>query len=59
MSQNQVKKPRGWYKVIFGWSISAIAISMGAPFWFDLLDKVMNVRNAAKPLDKSQKTKKN
>lgn len=33
-----------------GWLISAIAISMGAPFWFDLLSKVMNVRNTLKPV---------
>ncbi|WP_016951848.1 hypothetical protein [Anabaena sp. PCC 7108] len=31
-----------------GWLISGIAIAMGAPFWFDLLSKVMNVRNAGK-----------
>ena len=53
----QIKKQGGWYKVIFGWLISAIAISMGAPFWFDLLGKVMNVRNAGKPLEKSKQTK--
>lgn len=34
---------------IIGWIISAIAISMGAPFWFDILSRVMNVRNANKP----------
>lgn len=33
-----------------GWLISAIAISMGAPFWFDLLSKVINVRNTVKPI---------
>jgi hypothetical protein len=33
---------------VFGWLISAIAISMGAPFWFDLLSKVINVRNTVK-----------
>jgi hypothetical protein len=32
--------------MICGWFISGIAIAMGAPFWFDLLSKVMNVRNA-------------
>jgi uncharacterized protein involved in cysteine biosynthesis len=32
-------------KVIFGWLLSALAISMGASFWFDLLSKVINVRN--------------
>lgn len=33
---------------LLGWCISAIAISMGAPFWFDLLGKVMNVRNTGR-----------
>ncbi|NES99830.1 MAG: hypothetical protein F6K61_04495 [Sphaerospermopsis sp. SIO1G1] len=29
-----------------GWIISGLAIAMGAPFWFDLLSKVMKVKNA-------------
>jgi hypothetical protein len=33
-------------KLLLGWLLSAIAISMGAPFWFDLLNKVVNVRNS-------------
>jgi hypothetical protein len=33
-------------KLIFGWLLAAMAISMSAPFWFDLLGKVVNVRNA-------------
>jgi len=37
------------FKMIPGWILSAIAIAMGAPFWFDLLSKVVNVRNAGKP----------
>jgi len=32
-----------------GWALTALAISMGAPFWFDLLDKVVAVRTALKP----------
>lgn len=32
-----------------GWILTAIAISMGAPFWFDLLDKIIAVRTALKP----------
>jgi hypothetical protein len=39
----------GGLKVLGGWLISAIAISMGAPFWFNLLNKVVNVRNSGKP----------
>ncbi len=31
-----------------GWIFSGIAISMGAPFWFDLLGKFVNVRNAGR-----------
>lgn len=29
----------------FGWLVSGLAIAMGAPFWFDLLGKIVNVRN--------------
>jgi len=35
-------------KAIFGWSIGAIAISMGAPFWFGLLAKVIDIRNTGR-----------
>jgi hypothetical protein len=35
--------------MIFGWFVSGIAISMGAPFWFQVLGKVVNVRNTGKP----------
>jgi hypothetical protein len=31
---------------LVGWSITALALSMGARFWFDLLRKVMSVRAA-------------
>ncbi|MEB2774211.1 hypothetical protein SYJ56_02775 [Algoriphagus sp. D3-2-R+10] len=33
---------------LFGWLITAFAISLGAPFWFDLLNKMMQVRNSVK-----------
>lgn len=39
-------KPMGFLRMFFGWLISGVAIAMGAPFWFDLLGKVVNVRNA-------------
>lgn len=32
-------------RAALGWLISGLAIAMGAPFWFDLLSKIMNVRN--------------
>lgn len=32
----------------FGFLVTAIAISLGAPFWFDLLNKLMKLRTSAK-----------
>lgn len=37
----------------FGWAITGLAVSMGAKFWFDLLGKIIDVRNAGKKPDKS------
>jgi hypothetical protein len=34
---------------IAGWLVTACAISMGAPFWFDMLNKVSLVRSTIKP----------
>lgn len=35
----------GWLKQGAGWLISGVAISMGAPFWFELLSKVVDIKN--------------
>ena len=37
-----------------GWLITAMAVSLGAPFWFDTLNKFMVVRSTIKPREKSQ-----
>jgi hypothetical protein len=37
----------GWLSIL-GWLITALAISLGAPFWFDLLSKIVNIRGASK-----------
>lgn len=37
-----------------GWLLTGMAISLGAPFWFDLLNKFMVVRSTIKPQEKSQ-----
>lgn len=34
---------------IVGWLITALAVSLGAPFWFDTLGRFINLRNAGKP----------
>jgi hypothetical protein len=31
---------------IFGWLLTAAALTLGAPFWFDLLNKFVNLRGA-------------
>jgi len=43
---------------LVGWAIAACCISMGAPFWFDMLGKLVNVRRSGvKPGDtKENKT---
>lgn len=36
------------YYHFFGFFVTAVAISLGAPFWFDLLNKVMNLKTSQK-----------
>lgn len=42
-----------WLLKVLGWLITALAISLGASFWFDLLNKFMIVRSTVKPYEKS------
>jgi len=35
----------GFLRMLLGWIITALAMSLGAPFWFDLLQKVVNIRS--------------
>jgi hypothetical protein len=44
----------GWLLKVFGWLLTAAAITLGAPFWFDLLNKFMVIRSTVKPHEKSQ-----
>ena len=37
----------------FGWLLTALALTLGAPFWFDMLNKVMVIRSTVKPREKS------
>jgi hypothetical protein len=39
------RRPFAFLRMVSGWGLSGIAIAMGAPFWFDLLSRLMNVRN--------------
>jgi hypothetical protein len=40
-----LNKPLALSRMVLGWLITGLAISMGASFWFELLGKVVNVRN--------------
>ena len=45
---------RGWWLKLFGLILTGLAVSQGAPFWFDLLNKFMVVRSTVKPREKSR-----
>jgi len=54
----ELSKSDGLWKYLFmpliGWFITALAATLGAPFWFDTLNKVMVIRSTVKPHEKSQ-----
>jgi hypothetical protein len=49
--------PSGWVyaclRALFGWVLTAWAVSFGAPFWFDLLNKFLTIRSTVKPQEKA------
>lgn len=46
----QEEESTGWFfprlRRILGWAISGLTVVMGAPFWFELMGKFINVRNS-------------
>ena len=42
-----------WARIVVGWLATAFAVMLGAPFWFDVLNKFMVVRSTVKPHEKS------
>jgi len=55
---NVAELPFAWwddcFAILFGWLITAFAATLGAPFWFDVLNKVMVIRSTVKPHEKSR-----
>jgi hypothetical protein len=47
----------GWVVKILGILFTALAVSLGASFWFDLLNKLVNLRASGKKPDKTEDTK--
>jgi hypothetical protein len=48
-----VKPWDDFFSPLIGWIITAMAATLGAPFWFDILNKFMVVRSTVKPHEKS------
>jgi hypothetical protein len=53
-SQSVPNDAKGCLQKLLGWFLTIVAISLGAPFWFDVLNKVMNIRNSGKKPEKSE-----
>lgn len=49
--KNVVWEEVTWYDAVtkaLGWIVTALAVSLGAPFWFDLLRKLVNIRTSGR-----------
>ncbi len=46
--RQQVEDLSTWAQRILGWILTIIAVSLGAPFWFDALKRFVNVRSAGR-----------
>ena len=47
-----------WLAKVFGLLLTAGAASLGAPFWFDMLNKIVTIRSAGKAPEEKQKAPK-
>lgn len=51
---------RGWsfagytFSHVVGWLLTIVAVSLGAPFWFDTLNRFMNIRSAGRAPDEAR-----
>jgi hypothetical protein len=41
-------RSRNWLTAVIGWLLSVLALSLGAPFWFDLVGKFVNLRQTGR-----------
>jgi len=57
---NQYKRPsspRGLLNKVLGWLVTAVALSLGAPFWFDVLNKFIKLRASGKRPEEEERNK--
>lgn len=46
------------FEHIAGWILTILAVCLGAPFWFELLTKIANIRSTIKPTEDAEKNTK-
>ena len=51
LADNFLVKLADMLTLFLGWVMTALAITLGAPFWFDVLGKLMVLRSTVKPKD--------
>jgi len=42
------------FKSLIGWMLTTLAISLGAPFWFDILNKLVKLRSSIAPASETK-----
>ncbi|MCB0520237.1 MAG: hypothetical protein H6577_20405 [Lewinellaceae bacterium] len=45
-----------WLIRLLGWLITALAISLGAPFWFDVLKRIITIRSSGETVSSERNT---
>lgn len=51
------ERPGVWGSAFLGWILTGIALSLGAPFWFNLLQKLVQIRGSLRPGEEKGKDK--
>ncbi len=54
LALDTVPRISGLLELLFGYLIVGFAATLGAPFWFDVLNKFMVIRSTVKPREKSR-----
>ncbi len=54
LSNTPAKVPPPWTK-LFGLIATALALTLGAPFWFDMLNKIVSIRSSGKSTEEKAK----
>jgi hypothetical protein len=53
-AMNASRSPAAWLLKLIGWALTALAGTLGAPYWFQLLSKAINIRGTGNKPPKPQ-----